>query len=261
MQRIDNKLLDKHIHNTLNYNKIYSIITYSQVKKSYYKPANETHVDIYINFVKNRINYAHISLHLTGMEFKTQQHGPFHLFINEFNPSGESYIKLIKASNKDEFAFEYDDINTIYGSESKYKLKEHPEFNIVLDVLNKYLSNKDPLSLGNDISKLTNKPHKYYNIIAKRYELFFPPEQCSGIIGKKSRKAIKYRQRPINNAFKYTRKISRTVQNMNKNMTFTYKNKMRGYKKLPYNKTMNTKVNNYSYTHIKNIPHSNTNGW
>ena len=229
LQRADRNIIGKHITSELYKNNIKGIISESQLYLN-----KKEHVDIYIRFLKYGKEYAHISLHLTGMDFDKRKYGPFNLKIFNYKYNEPTRIQLEGSLNTDKFKFMYSKYNKRHFNTTDEYLSNHPEFIIGLNIINKYLSNDNNYSLEYNISKNKSNPHPYYKIVKNRFKLFFP-ETIHSINPAATRKAIKYKYRPL----KTLTKKNRTHRIIKKNS------------KIKYNKTISNKIYSNSIKTMK----------
>jgi hypothetical protein len=117
-------------------------------------------VSIFINFWKNRVKYAHISLHISGDNFKDKKEGMWHV---KNNISGHytdiSFNKLNEDNEQHPIAIELR-----YNPSNLINVDSHPEYQITLDVLNRYFSSDttDRWHIRKNVSHRIYEKNRYF---------------------------------------------------------------------------------------------------
>jgi hypothetical protein len=160
LHRISSGLLNTHINASIN-NKNIKVLSNIHIKHD--KIKNEPNdVSIYTRFYNNNIEYAHLSIHITGTDFKSNKSGPIHLVIN--NKPNNLYIKIIPIDGHHKLSLKYNDKNAYNNKNIIPLLKQHPEFIKTLNIIEHYLNKSTILYLGKFLSG-NPKEHKYLKII------------------------------------------------------------------------------------------------
>jgi hypothetical protein len=144
--RTTNKVLKKHIINELKKDKIYDINVYTHIKRD-----TDDDISLYINFVKNNIQYAHISIHFTDIGYNKNKSGPIHLVIEYPH---KIYFRIIP-SIIDTVELKYANYNTKGKKSIKDILHKYPEVGHALRTLERYVTRGDEYHLHKSFTKHT----------------------------------------------------------------------------------------------------------
>ena len=124
------------------------------------------HISLYIIFydksISTKKDYAHLSIHLTQMDFTNGTVGPIHLVKGYSRGPGKKSIPINYNNNNIKY-YNNKPINTLV---IKQLLISNPEFKITLNILSEYLSDKSNYSLLYNLSGIKTN-HKCYKKIYK----------------------------------------------------------------------------------------------
>jgi hypothetical protein len=147
-------ILQKHIRSKLaEHNIDISLNTNITINKC-------NNVGIFINFNKNRVRYGHISLHISGDNFKDKKEGMWHVKNNSTGHSTDiSFIPLKYNEKNYPIA-----LWLAYNPSNVINVDSHPEYQIALDVLNRYFSSdtNDPLHIRKNVSHRIYEKNRYF---------------------------------------------------------------------------------------------------
>jgi hypothetical protein len=153
IHRVKMKILDKHIENALKKNHLWPKDIEIELKSD-----KRNELDLYIIFKENDDEKAHISLHVTGMNYSQSLCGPYHIKIKEaiYAKSGMKrdaccLIKTVKHS-KNKLGLAFIEKNKFTRKNLSNVFANNTEYNVVLELLNEYFDYSAPLSLHIDIS-------------------------------------------------------------------------------------------------------------
>ena len=244
LNRIEYGIFDKHSKYELSNNDISNIKIKSVINKN-----NKGDINIYINFNDKIGSYAHISVYLKGINFSSYVAGPLHLSIGYKSPY--IHLKILPfrqdlTSNRLILKYSKYNVNKKYTYSDL--INNHQEYNIILQLLERYFTKNDMYSLYNTLSnKYTN--HKYLsNIVSYRKTKHLPIKERKINLTKTKRRKIKIKIH-MNPKIRLSKTIKKHKNNKSRKQTRTGK----------FNAFIDDSSNNNTYNNLESIHNSNLN--